>query len=75
MTAKMSDSSIYWKWAKQNCAPLPSYSNSEKSANESDDDDDTVDSAVSTWVKTDETQNLGPFTRVKQIPSDLMKVS
>lgn len=43
--------------------PLQSYSDSEQSANESDDDDDTVDSAVSTWVKTDKTPNLGPFTR------------
>ena len=36
------------------------------------------DSAVSTWVKTDKTPNLGPFTGnagVKQIPSDPMKVS
>ncbi len=57
--------------------PLPSYSDSEQSANESD-DDDTLDSAVSTWVKTDKTPNLGPFTGnpgVKQIPSDPTKVS
>jgi len=57
--------------------PLPSYSDSEQSANESD-DDETLDSAVSTWVKIDKTPNLGPFTRnpgVKQIPSDLTKVS
>ena len=33
--------------------PLPSYSDSEKSAKESDDDDETLDSAVSTCVKTD----------------------
>ena len=42
----------------------------EQSANEIDDDDETLDSAVSTWVKTG---NLGPFTGnpgVKQIPSD-----
>jgi len=41
--------------------PLPSYSDSEQSANESD-DDETLDSAVSTWVKTDKTPNLRPFT-------------
>jgi hypothetical protein len=58
--------------------PLPSYSDSEQSAKESDEDDETLDSAVSTWVKTDNTPNLGPFTGnpgVKQIPSDPMKVS
>jgi len=51
---------------------------SEQSANESDDDDETLDSAVSTWVKTDKTPNLGPFTGnpgVKKIPSDLTKLS
>ena len=50
----------------------------EQSANEIDDDDETLDSAVSTWVKTDKTPNLGPFTGnpgVKQIPSDPTKVS
>jgi len=58
--------------------PLPSYSDKEQSANESDDDDETLDSAVSTWVKTDKTPNLGTFTGnpgVKQIPSDPTKVS
>ena len=56
--------------------PLPSYKDSEQSANESD-DDETLYSAVFTWVKTDKTPNLGPFTGnpgVKQIPSDLMEV-
>jgi len=56
------------------CNPLPSYSDSEQSA----DDDETLDSAVSTWVKTEKTPNLGPFTGnpgVKQIPSDLTEVS
>ena len=50
----------------------------EQSANKIDDDDETLDSTVSTWVKTDKTPNLGPFTGnpgVKQIPSDLTKVS
>ena len=49
----------------------------EKSVNEID-DDETLDSAFSTWVKTDKIPNLGPFTRkpgVKQIPSDPTKVS
>ena len=58
--------------------PLPSYIDSEQSANKSDDDDETLDLAVSTWVKTDKTPNLGPFTGnpgVKQIPPDTMKVS
>src|SRR5215469_13599735 len=57
--------------------PIPSYSESE-SANESDEDNETLDSAASTWVKTDKTPNLGPFTGnpgVKQIPSDPTKVS
>jgi len=38
----------------------------------------TLDSAVSIWVKTDKTPNLGPFTGnpgVKQIPSDPTKLS
>jgi len=38
----------------------------------------TLDSAVSTWVKTDKTPNLGPFTRnpgLKQIPSEPTKLS
>jgi len=58
--------------------PLPSYSDSEQSTNESDDDDKTLDPAVYPWVKTDKTPNLGPFTGnpgVKQIPSDTTKVS
>ena len=38
--------------------PLPSYSDSEQSAN-GNDGDDTLDTAVSTWVKTDKTPNLG----------------
>ena len=58
--------------------PLPSYSDSEKSANESDDDNETLDLVVSTWVKADKTPNVGPFTvnpAVKQILSDPTKVS
>ena len=73
-----SDSSIIENRQNKIAHYLPSYSNSEKSANESDDDNETLDSAVSTWVKTDKTPNLGPFTGnpgVKQIPSDLTKVS
>ena len=73
-----SDSSITGNRQNKIVDPLPSYSNKEQSANESDDDDETLDSAVSTWVKTDKTPNLGPFTRnpwVKQISSDLTKVS
>jgi len=57
--------------------PLLSYRNNDQSAIESDNDDETLDSAVSTWVKTDKTPNLGPFTGnpgVKQIPSDPTKV-
>ena len=53
-------------------------SDSEQSANESDDDDETLDLAVSTWVKTDKTPNLESFTRnpgVKQISSDRTKLS
>jgi len=73
-----SDSSIIGNRQNKIVHPLPSYSDKEQSANETDDDNETLDSAVSTWVKTDKTPNLGPFTRnpgVKQIPSDLTKVS
>jgi len=73
-----SDSSIIGNRQNKIVQPLPSYSDSEQSANESDDDDETLDSAVSMWVKTHKTPNLGPFTGnpgVKQIPSDPTKVS
>ena len=73
-----SDSSIIGNRQKKIVHPLPSYSDSERSSNESDDDDETLDSAVSTWVETDKTPNLGPFTGnpgVKQIPPDPTKVS
>jgi len=73
-----SDSSIIGNRQNKIVQPLPSYSDSEQNANESDDDDETLDSAVSIWVKTDKTPNLGPFTGnpgVKQIPSDPTKVS
>ena len=72
-----SDSSIIGNRQNKIVHPLPSYSESD-SANESDKDDETLDSAVSTWVETDKTPNLGPFTGnpgVKQIPSDPTKVS
>ena len=72
-----SDSSIIGNRQNKIVHPLPSYSDSEKSANKSD-DDETLYSAVSTWVKTDKTPNLGPITGnpgVKQIPSDPTKVS
>ena len=73
-----SDSSITGNRKNKIVHPLPSYSDSEKSANESDDDDETLDLAVYTWVKTGKTPNLGPFNGnpgVKQIPSDPTKVS
>ena len=68
-----SDFSIIGNRQNKIVHPLPSYrdSDSEQSANESDDDNETLDSVVSTWVKTDKTPNLGPFTGnpgVKQIP-------
>jgi len=72
-----SDSSIIGNRQNKIVHHLPSYSDKEQSANERD-DDETLDSAVSTWVKIDKTPNLGPFTgnpRVKQIPSDPTKVS
>ena len=72
------DSSIIGNRQNKIVHPLLSYSDSEQSANESDDDNETLDLAVSTWVKTDKTPNLGPFTGnpgVKQISSDPMKVS
>ena len=59
-------------------ADSDSENKSEQSANKIEEDDETLDSAVSTWIKTDKTPNLGPFTGnpgVKQIPSDLTKVS
>jgi len=55
-----SDSSTIGNRQNKIVHPLPSYSDREQSANESD-DDETLDSAVSTWLKTDKT-NLGPFT-------------
>ena len=73
-----SDSCIIGNRQNKIVHPLPSYSDSEQSANESYDDDETLDSAVSIWVKTDKAPSLGPFTGnpgVKQIPSDPMKVS
>ena len=73
-----SDTSITGNGQNKIVHPLPSYSDGEQSANESDGDDETPDSAVSTWVKTDKTPNLSPFTGnpgVKQIPSDPTKVS
>ena len=57
-----SDSSIMGKRQNKIVHPLPSYSDSEQSAYESD-DDETLDLALCTWVKTDKTPNLGPFTR------------
>ena len=56
-----SDSSIIGNRQNKIVQPLPSYSDSEQSVNKSD-DDETLDLAVSIWVKTDETSNLGPFT-------------
>ena len=73
-----SDSSIIGNRQNKIVHPLPSYSDSEQRANEGDVDNETLDSAVSTWVKTDKTPNLGPFTGnpgVKQILSDPTKVS
>jgi len=73
-----SDSSIIGNKQNKIVHPLLSYSDSEQCANEGDDDDETLDSAVSTWVKTDKTPNLGSFTGnpgVKQIPPDPTKVS
>jgi len=71
-----SDSSIIGNKQDKIVHPLLGYSDNEQSANESDDDDETLDSVVSTWLKTDKTPNLGPFTGnpgVKQIPSDPTK--
>jgi len=48
-----SDSSIIGNRQNKIVQPLPSYSDSEQCANEGDDDDDTLDSAVSTWVKSE----------------------
>ena len=59
-------------------ADSDSVNKSEQSAKKIEDDHETLDSAVSTWIKTDKTPNLGPFTGnpgVKQIPSDPTKVS
>ena len=51
-----SDSSIIGNSQNKIVHPLQSYSDNEQSANESD-DDETLVSAVSTWVKTDKTPN------------------
>jgi len=45
------DSSIIGNRQNKIVHPLPSYSDKEQSANESDDDDETLDLMVSTWVK------------------------
>jgi hypothetical protein len=60
-----SDSSIIRNRKNKLVHPLPSYSDSEQSANESDEDNETLDSAVSTWVKTDKKSNLGPLLETK----------
>jgi len=73
-----SDSSVIGYRQNKIVHHLPSYSDSEQCANEGDDDDETLDLAVSTWVKTDKTPNFGPFTGnpgVKQIPPDPTIVS
>ena len=72
-----SDSSITGNKQNKIVHPLRVKEKVKKSANESD-EDETLDSAVSTWVKKNKTPNLGPFTGkpgVKQIPSDPTKVS
>ena len=48
-----SDSSIIGNRQNKIVHPFPSYRDSEQSANESDDGDETLDSAVSTGVKTE----------------------
>ena len=71
-----SDSSIIANRQNKIVHHLPSYSDSEQSTKESD--NDTLDSAISTRVKPDKTRNLGPFTGnpgVKQFPSNPTKVS
>ena len=52
-----SDFSVIGNTQKKIVQALPSCSESEQSTKESD--DDTLDSVVSTWVKTDKTPNLG----------------
>ena len=59
-----SDSSFIGNRQNKIVHPLLSYSDSEQSANESD--DDTLDSAVSTWVKTDKTPNLGHLLETQE---------
>ena len=59
VTVKMTVTYIIRNRQNKIVHPLPSYRDIEQSANESDDDDETLDSAVSTWVRT---PNLGPFT-------------
>jgi hypothetical protein len=44
-----SDSSIIENKENKIVQPLPSYSDSEQSVNESDDDDETLDSAFPLW--------------------------
>ena len=59
-----SDSSFIGNRQNKIVHPLPNYSDSEQSANESD--DDTLDSAVSTWVKTHKTPNLGHLLETQE---------
>ena len=74
------DSSIIGNRQSRIVHRLPCYSGNEQCANkgDGDDDDETLDLAVSTWVKTDNAPNFGPCTGnpgVKQIPSAPTKVS
>jgi hypothetical protein len=58
--------------------PKQSYSESQRSSKESDDNNETSNVGATMLVKEDKTPNLGPFTGspgVKQVPSAPTKVS
>jgi hypothetical protein len=51
VTVKMTVTSVIGNRQNEIAHPLLSYSDNEQSSNKSDDDDETLDSAVTTWVK------------------------
>ena len=72
-----SDGDIFVNRRDKNVRPLPSYSESDLSADESD-SSDTHDGGTVMWTKRDRLPNLGQFIGnpgVKEFPSDSSKVA
>jgi hypothetical protein len=61
-----SDSSVIGNRKNKIVHPLASYSDSEQNAHKSDEDNETLYSTVSTWIKTDKSPNLGQFTGTQE---------